>query len=133
MTHLLDTCVCIDMIRGTIPDLVERFRNLDPAISSVTLAELEYGVHRSSNPQQNASALRRFCAGVVIYPFGAHAASVYGRIRAELSSAGTPIGPLDTLIAAHAIALDAILITNNVAEFRRVKGLRMEAMSFGEA
>ena len=129
MNHLLDTCICIDMIRGRIPDLVERIRNLDLAISSITLAELEYGVHRSSNPPQNASALRRFCAGVVIYPFDNQAASVYGRIRAELASAGTPIGPLDTLIAAHAIALDAVLITNNVAEFRRVKGLRMESVS----
>jgi len=94
---------------------------------------LEYGVHRSFNPQQNALALRRFCAGVVIYPFDTQAASVYGRIRAELASAGTPIGPLDTLIAAHVIALDAVLMTNNVAEFRRVKGLRMESMFFSEA
>ena len=125
MIHLLDTCICIDIIRGRVSDLIERFRDFNLAISSVTLAELEYGVHRSSNPPKNASALRRFCAGIVIYPFDIQAASVYGRIRAELASTGTPIGPLDTLIAAHAIALDAILITNNVKEFQRVQGLRI--------
>ena len=125
MTHLLDTCICIDMIRGRVSNLMERFRNCDLAISSVTFAELEYGVHRSSDPPKNASALRRFCAGIVIYPFGTQADSVYERIRADLAFAGTPIGPLDTLIAAHAIALDAILITNNVKEFQRVQGLRI--------
>ena len=126
MIYFLDTCICIDMIRGRVPGLIERLYNLDLAISSVTFAELEYGVHRSENPTKNASALRRFCAGVVIYPFDASAASVYGRIRAELTSAGTPIGPLDTLIAAHAVALDAVLITNNVKEFQRAQGLRIE-------
>ena len=125
MIHLLDTCICIDMIRGKAPDIIERYRNLDLAISSVTFAELEYGVHRSSNPLQNASALRRFCAGIVIYPFDTRAASVYGRIRADLASAGTPIGPMDTLIAAHALALNALLITNNVKEFQRVQELRI--------
>jgi len=121
------------MIRGRIPDLVVRFRNHDLAISSITLAELEYGVHRSSNPLQNATALRRFRAGVVVYPFDAQAASVYGRIRAELAFAGTPIGPLDTLIAAHAVALGAILITNNIGEFQRVQGLRIESGHFDSA
>ena len=130
MIHLLDTCICIDMIRRSIPNFVERFRNCDLAISSITFAELEYGVHRSSNPQQNAAALRRFRAGAVVYPFDAQAASVYGRIRAELAFAGTPIGPLDTLIAAHAVALGAILITNNVGEFQRVQGLRVESGHF---
>jgi len=121
------------MIRGNIPGSVVRFRNHDLAISAITLAELEYGVHRSSNPPQNATALRRFRAGVVIYPFDAQAASVSGRIRTELAFAGTPIGPLDTLIAAHAIALDAILITNNIGEFQRVQGLRIESGSFDGA
>jgi tRNA(fMet)-specific endonuclease VapC len=114
------------MIRGRIPDFIERFRNFDLAVSSVTFAELEYGVHRSSNPAQNATALRRFCAGIVIHPFDSPAASVYGRIRAELAARGTPIGPMDTLIAAHAIALDAVLITNNAKEFQRVRGLRIK-------
>jgi tRNA(fMet)-specific endonuclease VapC len=114
------------MIRGRIPDPAEHFRNLHLSISSITFAELEYGVHRSSDPAQNAAALRRFCAGIEIRPFDSPAASVYGRIRAELASIGTPIGPLDTLIAAHAIALNALLITSNVKEFRRVPGLRLE-------
>jgi tRNA(fMet)-specific endonuclease VapC len=78
------------------------------------------------NPAQNAAALRRFCVGIEIRPFDSHAASVYGRVRAELVLLGTPIGPLDTLIAAHAIALDALLITSNVKEFQRVRGLRWE-------
>ena len=124
MIHLLDTCICIDLIRGGSPGVFERFRKIDLAISSVTLAELEYGVHHSSNPSKNASALRRFCVGIVIYSFDSQAASVYGRIRAELASLGTPIGPLDTLIAAHAIALNATLVTDNINEFQRVCGLR---------
>ena len=88
MIHLLDTCICIDVIRGRMPGLVERFYDFDLAISAVTFAELEYGVHRSANPLRNKSALRRFCAGVVIYPFDTSAASIYGRIRSELASAG---------------------------------------------
>ena len=127
MIHFLDTCICIDVIRGRMPGLVERFYDFDLAISAVTFAELEYGVHRSANPLRNKSALRRFCAGVVIYPFDTSAASIYGRIRSELASAGTPIGPLDTLIAAHAVALDAVLITNNIKEFQRVQGLRIKS------
>ncbi len=125
MIYLWDTCVCIDLIRGRTPNLVERFRGLDIGISSVTLAELEYGMRRSMNPQKNGAALRHFCAGVVVYPFDANAASIYGKIRTELETRGTPIGPLDTLIAAHAFALDGTLVTNNIKEFQRVRGLRI--------
>lgn len=126
MISLLDTCICIDLIRGRVPQPARRLSGLNIGISSITLSELEYGVRRSSNPLQNESALRQFCSGVVVYDFDSAAASVYGKIRAELTALGTPIGPLDTLIAAHALALDGILITNNLKEFRRVPGLRIE-------
>ena len=78
------------MIRGRIPDVATHFHGLDLGISSVTLAELEYGVHRSSNPQKNEATLRRFCTGVVVYPFDMLAASVYGKIRNDLETIGTP-------------------------------------------
>ena len=126
--HLLDTCVCIVMIRGRIPEVASRFHCLDLGISSITFAELECGVHRSSNPLQNGTALRHFCTGVIVYPFDTCAASIYGEIRKNLETAGTPIGPLDTLIAAHALALDAILITNNVKEFQRVQGFQIRSL-----
>ena len=113
------------MIRGRISDAATRFHGLDLGISSITLAELEYGVHRSSNPQKNGTALRHFCTGVIVYPFDTLAASIYGKIRNDLEAVGTPIGPLDTLIAAHTLALDGLLITNNVKEFQRVQGLQI--------
>ena len=125
MIHILDTCVCIDVIRGRISDAAYHFRGLDFGISSITLAELEYGVYRSSNPQKNEMALRHFCTGVIVYPFDAFAASTYGKIRNGLEAIGTPIGPLDTLIADHTLALNGTLITNNVNEFQRVPGLQI--------
>jgi len=96
------------------------------AISSITLSELEYGVAKSARPQQNKLALAQFLAPLEVAPYDDHAAARYGPIRALLESQGTPIGPLDTLIAAHALAMGAILVTNNVREFERVTELVVE-------
>ena len=95
-------------------------------ISSITLAELEYGMKHSSNPARNEQALLRFLTPLSILPFGPAAASEYGEIRAYLQSQGTPIVPLDMLIAGHARAEKMILVTNNVREFERVPGLELE-------
>mgnify|MGYP001055617365 CR=1 FL=1 len=100
--------------------------NSGVCISSITLAELEYGMKHSSNPIKNEQALLRFLVPLSILPFGAAAASKYGEIRAYLQSGGTPIGPLDMLIAAHARSEGMTLVTNNVREFERVPDLEVE-------
>jgi tRNA(fMet)-specific endonuclease VapC len=98
-------------------------------ISAVTLAELRYGVSKSRDPARNAAALTGFCAALTIHPFEQSAALRYGEIRTELERAETPIGPLDLLIAAHALALGTTLVSSNEREFRRVSGLRVESWS----
>jgi len=107
----------------------ERFRSLklgSVGISTITLAELRYGVEKSSRPEQNTLALHQFLLPLEIHDFDALAAEDYGAIRAKLEKGGTPIGPMDTLIAAHAMALNLTLVTNNEREFQRVQGLRIE-------
>jgi tRNA(fMet)-specific endonuclease VapC len=100
-------------------------------ISSITMAELFYGVARSSDPERNLIALTQFCAPLRVLPFDDQASSLYGVVRAGLERIGTPAGPLDTLIAAHSISLSAVLVTDNEREFRRVKGLRVENWTRG--
>jgi len=126
---MLDTNICIYLIKQKPRHVLDRLRTLDIAsvsISSVTLAELEYGVAKSSRPEQNAEALGAFVAPLGVEPFDDDAAAVYGRIRAELERRGMLIGSLDMLIAAHALSLGRTLITNNEREFRRVPGLDVE-------
>ena len=123
---MLDTSICIDMIRGNAPAATSRLRSRAPGevgLSMITLAELEHGVAKSSDPPGNAAALIKFCTALEVLPFDDRAASVYGRVRADLERAGKPIGPLDTLIAAHALSLGATLVTGNVREFRRITAL----------
>jgi len=95
-------------------------------ISTITLAELQYGVAKSSDPSRNGLALKRFCMPLEILKFDQQAATAYGEARSRLERVGTPIGPLDTLIAAHALSLNVILVTSNEDEFRRVAGLKVE-------
>jgi tRNA(fMet)-specific endonuclease VapC len=126
---LLDTNICIELIRRRSPQVVARLRRRKIGtigISAITLAELLYGVAKSSDPARNMVALAHFCAPLEICPFDHEAASSYGEVRTGLERAGTPIGPLDTLIAAHAMALNVSVVTNNEREFRRVRGLRVE-------
>ena len=126
---LLDTNICAYLINRrperVYPRLMEH-RNDGVGLSSLTVAELRYGADKSSRPAQNHSALNEFLAPLNVYAFDAEAAAVYGRIRVDLERRGLPIGPLDTLIAAQALSLDAVLVTNNVREFTRVPGLRLE-------
>ena len=134
MTYMLDTNICIYIMKKKPEQVLRRFREVMDegiCISSITLAELEYGMKHSSNPVKNEQALLRFLAPLSILPFGSAAASVYGEIRAYLQSLGTPIGPLDMLIAGHARAEGAILVTNNVREFERVPGLEIENWAEG--
>lgn len=129
MTYMLDTNICIYAMKNKPENVLRRFwEKLDEGlcISSITLAELEYGMKHSADPVKNEQALIRFLAPISILPFGAAAASKYGEIRAYLQSRGTPIGPLDMLIAGHALAEDLTLVTNNVREFERVPDLEIE-------
>jgi tRNA(fMet)-specific endonuclease VapC len=125
---LLDTNICIYIINARPPHVLERFRREaigDIGISAITAAELAYGVAKSGSAR-NRAALEKFLAPLEIAAFDAGVFWHYGDIRAELERRGQPIGSLDTLIAAHALALDATLVTNNGTEFSRVKALRVE-------
>lgn len=129
MTYMLDTNICIYIIKKKPENVLLRFHErLDNGIciSSITLAELEYGVQHSTDPLKNERALLRFLVPLDIVAFDAAAASEYGRIRALLQSRGMPIGPLDMLIAAHARSEGLILVTNNIREFVRVPDLKLE-------
>lgn len=127
---LLDTNVCIRLLANDenslrVIDRLDRVERSQVFISSITAAELFFGVERSARPAENLNRVRRFMAEFELSEFGADAAEAYGTVRATLAASGRPIGPLDTLIAAHAMALKATVVTSNVREFRRVKGLKV--------
>jgi len=129
MEYLLDTNICIYIIKKKPAEVFEKFKNLalgDVGISSITLAELQYGIAKSSSPEKNREALEKFLTPIEIIDFGYEATVEYGKIRAELEQKGIPIGPLDMLIASHAKSLDVVLVTNNVREFERVADLKIE-------
>ncbi len=126
---LLDTSICIELLRPGLrkrPPRLRRFEIDEAAISSITLAELRYGAAKSARPGHHELLTVQFCAPIAVLPFDDIAAEIYGGVRARLERAGSPIGPLDTLIASHALALDLTLVTTNEREFRRVEGLRVE-------
>jgi tRNA(fMet)-specific endonuclease VapC len=126
-TFVLDTDVCIDLIRGRIPaEGLESSRVPLAAsvISSVTLAELETGVVKALAPTRPRRQLDDFLEQVPVADFDRAAARHYGEIRAHLEERGRTIGPLDLLIAAHARSRGAGLVTANLQEFRRVPGLK---------
>lgn len=129
MEYLLDTNICIYIIKKRPEIVLDRFKELSlgsVGISAITLAELEYGIRKSSSPDKNLEALNQFLVPLDIKDFDYNAPVEYGKIRANLENAGTPIGPLDTLIAAHAVSLNTTLVTNNEKEFNRVTGLKVE-------
>jgi len=128
MKYLLDTNICVYIIRQRPPWVRERFNAFpigDIGISSISMSELSYGVAKSSQPERNHAALDRFLLPLTVLPYDSKAAQYYGGIRANLEKTGTPIGPLDLLIAAHALSLDVTLVSNNTKEFARVTGLRL--------
>ncbi len=128
--YFLDTDTCIELIRKKTDRILERLKRCrigTVGISTVTLGELQYGVSRSHDPARNRIALAEFCAPLELPSFDDRAAAVYGRIRAQLEKKGLSIGPLDTLIAAHALSLSATLVTHNLREFNRVEGLKVES------
>lgn len=129
MKYLLDTNICIYLIRHRPSQVRARFESCqigDIGISSVTLAELQYGVAKSQFPERNQRALEAFVLPLEVVAFDAEAAAAYGPVRAFLERQGTPIGAMDLMIAAHALSLRVTLVTNNVSEFSRVQGLSVE-------
>ena len=129
MRYMLDTNICIYAIKHKPEQVFIRLQEHDPidiCISSVTYAELVHGVEKSKAVEKNRVALALLFANIEIMNFDSLAAESYGKIRADLEKAGTPIGPLDTMIAGHAKALGYTVVTNNIKEFERVKGLKLE-------
>jgi tRNA(fMet)-specific endonuclease VapC len=126
---VLDTNVCIELLNGRNSALIERFRShrpVDLGLSSIVRAELLWGARRSKRVDTNLQRIAVFAAPLRTVPFDDLCADHYGSIRADLASRGTPIGHNDLLIAASARANDAVLVTRNMGEFRRVAGLRVE-------
>lgn len=129
MKYLLDTNICIYLIKQKPVEILNRFKRFSlgqVGISSITLSELMFGIEKSQHREKNEIALTKFISSLVILPFDEKEAFCYGQIRASLEKAGTPIGSMDLLIAAHAKSLNIVLVTNNTKEFLRVKGLRLE-------
>lgn len=128
MKYLLDTDICIYVINARPKRVLDRFRKQtvgDLGISSITASELAFGVAKSGSAK-NRSALEEFMLALEVAQYDLRAALIYGEMRAGLERRGTVIGPLDMLIAAHALSLDTTLVTNNDKEFRRVPALRWE-------
>ncbi len=127
--YALDTCICVDLMRGRLPNVHRLMRQLDPkqfAIPAIVLAELEFGINKSQHPQRTRHMTELFLAPFSILPFDERCARAYGSLRDALRKEGMLIGPNDMLIAATAIASQATLITRNVREFSRVPGLAVE-------
>jgi tRNA(fMet)-specific endonuclease VapC len=126
---MLDTNICIYLIKRKPMHVVDKLRTFDPgkvAVSSITVAELHYGVAKSNQPDRNREALAEFLLPLEVLPFDENASYHYGDIRNTLEKMGNVIGSMDLLIAAHARSLSLTLITNNLREFERVPGLRAD-------
>ncbi len=129
MKYMLDTNICIYVIKHKPPEVIKNFLRHatdELCISSITYGELMHGVEKSQAAERNHAAITLFLASIAILPFDHYAAQEYGKIRADLERRGTPIGPMDMLIAGHAKACGLILVTNNTREFFRVENLEVE-------
>jgi tRNA(fMet)-specific endonuclease VapC len=127
--YLLDSNICIYIINGRPKKVVQKIKEYNPPeikLSSISIAELEYGVSKSENREKNRQALIHFASAFDIISFNDDDAEIYGLIRADLEKKGQVIGPYDMQIAAQAISRNMILVTNNVKEFSRVKNIKLE-------
>jgi len=131
MKYLFDTNICIYLINNKYEYLIDRVENIGIekiAISTLSIAELEYGIAKSKSlyKEENRIALMEFLLPFKLLPFEQNDAYEYGIIRSELQARGNIIGNIDMLIGAQAISNDLILVTNNVKEFKRIEGIRLE-------
>jgi len=127
--YLLDTDTCIYLIKKQSPEIIERFKSHKisaVAVSIISYFELEYGVQNSTNVRQNKTALNQFVNSIHLIGMDQKAADSSALIRADLKKKGTSIGPYDTLIAGIALSQNLILVSNNLREFERVEGLKIE-------
>lgn len=128
MIYLLDTNICIYIINNKPPHVFEKFKQYQLgqlAISSISASELAFGVEKSGS-SRNKNALDKFLAPLDVLPYDENAIWHYAKLRQSLQSKGQTIGSLDMLIAAHALALDTVLVTNNIKEFERIDDLKLE-------
>lgn len=129
MKYMLDTNICIGLIRQRPQKLIRRLTRCEPGevgVSSITIAELAFGANKSSQIEQNLSALEQFLLPIEIADFDQQASAAYGAIRAYLEHEGNIIGSMDMLIGAHALSLGITLVTNNMDEFQRIPKLKVE-------
>jgi tRNA(fMet)-specific endonuclease VapC len=128
LTYMLDANICIYMMKNYPRDLQDKFNSLAEqlCISSITLGELHYGAEKSARRADNLTAIEHFVARLDVLPFDARAAAHYGQLRAELERAGTPCGPHDMQIGGHARSGGLIVVTNNLGDFGRMPGVRVE-------
>lgn len=129
MPYLLDTNVCVDYLTGRYPAVVKRIQRSSPDdlhLSTVVVAELRYGADHSAHRRLNHGRIDVLIAEIDCLDFDLEAAAAYGRVRAALEAAGSPIGPNDMLIGAQALSSELILVTDNMREFRRIRGLKVE-------
>ena len=129
MKYLLDSNVCVDYLTGRYPSVTTQIQSVLPeelCLSSIVVAELRYGADKSARSRRNHRLLDVLIDEIPCRDFDSKAASIYGRVRVALERQGQPIGPNDMLIAAHALSLGLVLVSDNVREFKRVRGLRLE-------
>lgn len=129
MKFLIDTNICIYLMNNRSPELIQKFKDTEIGqigISSITISELYYGLSKSKNQEFNLKRLEEFLVPFEILAYDEIASKYYGEIRYDLEKRGEIIGPLDLLIAAHALSRDLVLITNNEKEFQRIKLLKVE-------
>lgn len=129
MIYMLDTDICIYTFKRKPASVLHRLEKLTPdqvVMSAITFAELIYGARKSHNVQENLQRLNELSEIIAILPFSTEAALIYGDIRSDLEKRGTPIGSNDLIIAAHALSLDLVLVTNNTKEYNRIKKLKIE-------
>ena len=127
--YLVDTNVCIYIINKRPIGIIHKFKLFavgEIGVSTITVSELQYGVSNSKNRRLNKQRVDEFLSPLEILPYDEFAANIYGDIRLQLEKRGKSIGPLDMLIAAHALSRNLILISNNEKEFKRVKNLKVE-------
>jgi tRNA(fMet)-specific endonuclease VapC len=129
MKYLIDTNICIYIMNKKPDDVIQKFKQIkigEIGVSTITISELQYGISKSRKRKKNEIRLNEFITPLEILPYDESAAKAYGDLRYELEKAGKPIGPLDLLIAAHAVSRNLIVVTNNDKEFKRIKKLKVE-------
>ncbi|PIE74425.1 MAG: VapC toxin family PIN domain ribonuclease [Deltaproteobacteria bacterium] len=127
--YLIDTNICIYIMNNRPQEVIQKCRSIEVGniyISSITTSELCYGVSKSQKVEENTKRLEEFLKPFIITPYSEEASYFYGKIRAKLENQGNIIGPLDMLIAAHALSKNLTLVTNNIKEFSRIKTLKVE-------